>query len=176
MIKAVLATAMLISGLLAPQDASASHLLGMEPPESLIVTRGDYQWVWAAPCAGQEPSCGVVSLHHDFSFATDENWLASFSSLSDLMTAFTDPGGNAICAAPYFSTNFDYCDYEDAQFGYVWHSPFAPTGYEREHFLGETFLVRQRTASGPIDVSEPAALAVAGLGLLGAAAARRRKW
>jgi hypothetical protein len=151
--------------------ATAAAMLGQAPDTSLIVTAGGYEWVYAGPCAGQNPSCGTVQLHHDFAFATDEQWNASFTSLAELFSAFA-PGGNVLCASSYFNTVYDHCDASDITSGYVWHSPLAPSLGQRDALWGETFLVR--SVDAPADVPEPASLALFGLGLAGAAAARRK--
>lgn len=154
--------------------ASAVTMLGQAPDPSVIVTVGDYEWVYAGPCAGAEPSCGPVVLHHDFGFATDAQWNASFSSISALMTAFqfNASTGTGLCAASYFNTVYDQCDFFDANAGYIWNSPLAPDNGHRTNTASETFLVR--AAAAPADVPEPASVALLGLGLAGIASARRK--
>ncbi len=148
--------------------ASAGTLQGQEPDASVIVTRGDLEWVWASPCAGVAPSCGVPELHHGFEFATEEQWLSSFTDLADLIAAFTSP---LRCASTYFSTYGDNCDEGDLEFGAIWDSPFMHPFYLGDPNI-ETFLVR---SAGYSEVPEPATLALFGLGLVGMAAARRRR-
>jgi hypothetical protein len=155
-----------------PGSASASTLLGQAPDSSVIVQAGGFEWVYAGPCAGTEPSCGVVQLHHDFGFATDAQWNSSFSGLSALITAF-QINGQVRCAATYFNTVYDQCDIDDAAAGYVWHSPLVPSGDFRTNPASETFLVRV-SVDAPSDVPEPGSLALVGLGLAGFASSRHR--
>ena len=160
-----------VAVVLAAGQASALTSLGQEPPSNLIVQAGGLEWVYASPCAGKQPSCGVVQLHNGFGFATDAQWNVSFSTINDLLAAF-NPASGTLCAASYFSTVYDHCDIDDVRLGYIWHSPLAPNANGRDSDVAETFLVR---AGNVNDVPEPASLALVGVALLGAAVARRRK-
>jgi hypothetical protein len=151
--------------------ASAATMLGQAPDPTLIVQAGGYEWVYAGPCAGTNPSCGTVQLHHGFEFATDAQWNASFTSISALESAFND-NGNVLCASRYFNTVYDHCDTNDIAAGYIWHSPLAPEEFQRNGPASETFLVRATAV--PADVPEPGSIALLALGLAGFAAARRK--
>ncbi|MCA1854481.1 PEP-CTERM sorting domain-containing protein [Massilia oculi] len=154
--------------------ASAKTMLGQAPDPSLIVKAGGFEWVYAGPCAGTGNTCGAVVLHHDFAFASEEQWNASFTSLEALRTAFTS-NGQTLCASTYFNTVYDHCDLGDMTAGYVWHSPLAPSESHRNDAASETFLVRVTQTPPPGDVPEPASLALLGLGMAGIAAARRKQ-
>ena len=165
--KVAAAAALLVAG-----QAQALALLGQPPAPAVIVSAGNLEWVWAAPCAGEQPSCGVVQLHNGFGFPSDTQWNNSFANLAALIAAFDAPQLQ-LCASTYFSTNFDHCDSGDLSIGAVWHSPLADPQYVN-HPAAETFLVRQAGDPDP-RVPEPASLALAGLALAGLALARRRK-
>jgi hypothetical protein len=159
-------------------SANALALLGQEPDASKIYDAGNgLEWVYAAPCAGESPSCGVVQLHHDFRFATVDEWIDSFTDLAGLIAAFDlNNYSSAICAAPEFSTAHNHCDPSDVLSGYVWHAPVgisASLDYANASWA-ETFLVRGVSQGGG-DVPEPAALGLLGLGLLGFAFTRRKR-
>lgn len=162
----IAAVAVVVTG-----SAQALALLGQEPAPSFIVDAGGFEWVYAAPCAGEDPSCGIVQLHHGFSFATDAEWNASFADVSALVAAFTLPGGSTNCASTYFSTAHNHCDMSDTVQGYIWHSPLALNASYRDASWAETFLIRASNNTVP----EPGSLALLGLGLAGLGFTRRRK-
>lgn len=160
--------------LFAPSAFSAA-ILGDAPTADKIYDAGNgLEWVYAAPCAGESPSCGIVQLHHDFRFATDFEWTDSFTDLAGLIAAFDLTNyDSAICAAPEFSTAHDHCDPSNAIQGYVWHAPVGISASIdfANHSAGETFLVRGVTE----DVPEPAGLGLLGLGLFGLGMMMKRR-
>ena len=83
-------------------NANAVSMLGIDPPAEVIELGDDgSEWVWAAPCAPIDPSCGVVMLHHGFTIPTVSQWLAGWTDLAELIGAFEGP---QTCASPWFST------------------------------------------------------------------------
>lgn len=171
LVKGIAAAALLT---LFANAASAAALLGQAPSPDKIYDAGNgLEWVYAGPCAGIQPSCGVVQLHHDFRFATIDEWLSSFGDLAGLIAAFDlNNYDSAICAAPEFNTVHNHCDPGDVISGYVWHAPvgIAASEAHANNSAAETFLVRGRS----VDVPEPGVIAAFALGLFGLAALRRR--
>ncbi len=113
--------------------------------------------------------CGTITLHHGFRLPTNSEWLNSFTNLSDLYNQFSTP--SAKCAAPYFSNEWDHCDFSDLQIGYVYGSPFAPDDSHRFDGYGETFLVRGEGG----EIPEPHAWLLIASGLAATALLRRRR-
>ena len=155
-------------------SAFAVAILGTEPTADKIYDAGNgLEWVYAAPCAGESPSCGIVQLHHDFRFATDFEWIDSFTDLAGLIAAFDlNNYDSAICSAPEFSTVHNHCDAGDVLSGYVWHAPIGISASEnhRTSSIAETFLVRDI-----VDTPEPAGLGLLGLGLFGLGMMMKRR-
>ena len=169
-LKKITAAAALGVSLLGAGSAHAALLLGQEPDPSLIVRVGNYEWVYASPCGAQPIfTCSAVQLHHGFGFATTEQWNASFTSLAVLDAAFTTTNDEPLCAASYFSVEYDECQIYDMRYGYVWGAPFG-NGFG--DYSAETFLVRVVDAS---EVPEPATVGLMTLGVAGFAASRRQR-
>lgn len=137
------------------------------PPASVLVVHGGYEWIWAAPCSEGPGSCGAPSHLFGFDTPTDAQW-GTWASRSDLVAAFSGK-----CGSPYMSAFHSHCDGTDFTNGHIWHA-FANGICDPAYFNGceagttESFLVRA--------VPEPQtyALMLAGIGLVGWAARRRR--
>ena len=147
---------------------ASAGLIGTDPPANLVVTRAGLDWVWASPCAAEQPSCGdgTLTLHHGYAIPTDAQWLASFTSYTEVYKAFVDGTGAQKCASPYFDSGWTNCDSLDVAIGGIWHSPLADPAF-REDPNADSFLVRGA-------VPEPSTYALIGLGLAALYARRRR--
>jgi len=156
---------------IAASAASHAALIDEPVPDSLIVERSGLEWVWASPVApdGSFGSGSTIELNWDFRLPTEEEWLASFSGLTDLYDAF-NIGASQLCASGYFtsSTEFNHCDGDDIQKGNVWGSPW-PQDPAKETF--DTFLVRGELNQTPL----PATLALLGAGLFALGLSRRKR-
>jgi len=146
-------------------------------PANLIVDRGGLEWVWASPCAPEQPSCGSAIVDSSgnafiddgWRLATSSEWLSSFTDSVDLYNAF---GGNTpLCASSYFGSGWDHCDAGDALAGYVWGAP-QPIGnsYDANDAASESFLV-----NGNVGVPEPATWGLLGLGIAALGTRLRRR-
>jgi hypothetical protein len=147
-------------------------------PESVIVTRGAWEWVWVSPCAEEAigESCSFGTEHYGFAAPdNDTQWIDSFTGYPDLLNAFTDPNNGVPilrCATPYFSQDYTDCHDGDLVMGAVRQAPYLPhpTGTDLRGIFGaEVFWVR---ASTPSPLPEPSSLLLLGAGLLGLAAWR----
>lgn len=146
--------------------ASAGPISGTDPPANLVVVRAGYDWVWASPCAAEDPSCGTPLIGHDgYAIPTDAQWLASFTSYTDVYNAFNANGEK--CASAYFNSGYDHCDPGDLQIGAIWHSPLADPEYWG-NLASDSFLVRSEA------IPEPSSFVLIGLGLATLIARRRR--
>ena len=139
---------------------------------SVIISHAGNEWVWAAPCAAEQPSCGAPTPMYGFDNPTQDQW-ATWADRAELMAAFTDGSGNAICASAYFGSGYSHCDMSDAVNGHIWHA-YANNICDPSYYDGcvapttETFYVRA------VPEPETYALMIAGLGLVGFMVRRRR--
>lgn len=143
--------------------------LGDPIPADVIVQAGVFEWVWAAPCAPHDPSCGVPVFRDGFHEAGPSEWLASFATLSAIQSAFTLPNATARCAAPWFSTVHDHCDFGDMNVGNIFGLPDSYGPGITDNQNSESFLVRNA-------IPEPATSALMMIGLVSIVILRRRRW
>lgn len=143
-------------------------------PSNLIVNAGGYQWVWAAPCAPVQPSCGnTIDLTDGWSIPTTSQWEASFDDGEDVFNAFTLPNMGTLCAASYFNSGYDDCDYWDLEAEYISGAPFAEYDDYADPSAYEAFLVRAPAAPA---VPEPSSMLLLGSGALAVVGSIRRKF
>ena len=166
--------------LLAGSSFAAPPDFGNQPPSSVLVIRGGLEWIWAAPCADGSPSCGAPSHINGFDTPTQTEWANSWTNLADLVAAFI-PSGGALCGSPWMSSIHNHCDESDLQNGHIFGANVAAAGGPNQicdpgYFSGcdasttESFLVRNA-----IPEPETYAMMLAGLGLLGFVARRRKQ-
>jgi hypothetical protein len=173
---------------LTAMPASAA-LLDIPVPANTYITFGGLDWVWASPCSPAGCSGGVLPL--DLSYQATQGWrlptaaeFAARPAPSDFSFAGANvplggadangtvvtgsPPGDVACAVAYFTSAspFNWCDYGDGEIGAVFGNP----DYANERNV-ETWLVR-----GDAVIPEPAtwAMLIAGFGMVGFAARRRR--
>lgn len=160
--------ASLALGLALSVPAQAVSRLNEALPDSIIVSAGGMEWVWAGPCATLEPSCGTSVLRDNFKIPTAAQWLASFADAAALSSAFTSSSGAPICGSAWFNTMYDHCDPYDLTIGYIWGAPSPISGSPNDR-LSESFLVRA------VPEPETYAMLLAGLALMGFVARRRKQ-
>ncbi|MGZ4788127.1 MAG: PEP-CTERM sorting domain-containing protein [Terriglobales bacterium] len=140
-------------------------------PPNLIVNYAGLEWVWASPCAPEQPSCGqTLTLHDGWTIPTDAQWALWGGDRNLLYNLFeNDPSEK--CASSYFDSGYSHCDAGDLQNGAIWHA----TGLCDPNFAdgcnnpaSETILVR-----GNVATPEPSTIWM--LASAGWVVARRRR-
>jgi len=186
LIKEITQTITLVACLGFCVSANAAPIL-QPVPDNAYITIDGYDVAWAAPCAPEQPSCGVIDLTYQSQFGWDIMSTEMFNLLGISATDFVVAGGNVdyitgnnldeisgarlsaigavpptgdvAIAVPYFSTAHLHADWQD---GY--RNLWAPLTGISWH---EALVVR--------DVPEPTTLALFGIGLAGMGFARRKK-
>ncbi len=151
----------------------------------MIILEAGLEWIWAAPCATHDPSCGAPGNPpgtlpmQGFREPTLDEWASAWSSRDELLSRFI-VGGGAVCGSPWLNQIHSHCDAGDAQNGHIWHASVNgicdPSFFDGcEASTTESFLVRGAGAA-PTPVPEPGTLLLLGSSLvsLGATAWRRR--
>ncbi|MDH5407469.1 MAG: PEP-CTERM sorting domain-containing protein [Gammaproteobacteria bacterium] len=149
-------------------NAHALSNLGEPVPEDLIITFGDYEWVWASPCSG---GCSTITLYDDWVYASTIPELSLGDTLiagaafdhelwPDMLSSFVREDGSAVCASAYFDNTWNHCDVINLEQGLV--------ADRTNGSYWETFLVRSA------NVPEPAPLALMAFGLLGLLLTRKK--
>ncbi len=188
MIKSALLGAATAAAALAFAAPASAAFIDAPVPTNAYITFGGLDWAWASPC-GPFESCGDIDLSYqstqgwrlptaaefanrpsalDFVFAGANVPVGGIDPVSNARFQAGTPPGAAACATPYFSSIYLHCDWYDGENGFIW-NPGLPGGQG----VPETWVVRG--ASEPV-VPEPGtwAMLIAGFGMIGAAARRRR--
>jgi hypothetical protein len=170
------ALALLVAALscIAGQAHAAGITFDTAPPASVIIVENGLDWIWAAPCATHNPSCGAPGNPpstlpiQGFREPTLTEWANSWSNRDELLSRFI-VGGAAVCGSPWMDSSFDHCDAADAQAGAIWHA--SVNGICDPGFFdgcnntnSESFLVRG--AESPSPVPEPTTFFLLGSSLV----------
>jgi hypothetical protein len=149
--------------------APALAIMNVPVPTGSYISFGGNDWAWAAPCAPVAPSCGGV----DFTYQATQGWRLPTAAefLAGPTAANFGTATNFACAAPYFSTSQQYCDYGDGQALAIFGHPNSPA-------IGnpavDTWVIR-RGIGGAVPEPTTWAMLLAGFGIVGGAMRRRQR-
>lgn len=154
----------------APATASAQAA-------NTFITFGGLDWAWASPCAsGIGVSCGNdVNLNLGWRYATVTEWTGrpQASDFLDPLGNYSGTGGQMRCAAAFFGSGYQHCDY----FNNTVNGPQDPNwvmsgpGVGEQSNYAETWLVRGNANVVP----EPSTYALMAAGLAGIFGIARRR-
>ena len=175
--------------------AAQAHAAGItfdtSPPGSVIVAENGLEWIWAAPCATHDPSCGTPGNPagtlpiQGFREPTLAEWAGAWADRDELISRFI-VGGAAVCGSPWTSSFHDHCDGGDLLAGFVWQAAvngICDPGGGCDNDSSESFLVRESVlvadtlSVAPHPAPEPGTFLLLGSGLvsLGIATWRRAR-
>jgi hypothetical protein len=168
-------------GFAAMASVPAHAIINAPVPTENYITFGGLDWAWASPCA---PEGGCSSI--DLSYQSTQGWRAPTASEWAARPSVPDfgPSDNFACASAWFDIFYTHCDYFDPDYpgspvagvqptGVVWDWGYGTSDYQGFQGLAETWLVRDSLPGG-IPEAATWALMLAGFGMVGVAARRRR--
>lgn len=170
--------------LYAAVGATQAALVNAPVASNAYITRNNLDWAWASPLPASSgldlsyqsqfgwrlPTAAELAnapLATDFIFAganvplggVDPMTGANFAAINSALS------GAAACASPYFSNSYSHCDWQDGM-----GQPYGPwAGAPGAPAFGDQLVVRA------VPETDTYAMLLAGLGVVGALARRRRR-